>query len=97
MKVEKVDIKELWFTEQLLYWNDIKDNKIKELEKKLKNKSNFFWLDWNAFCWWMFRWWFIVMIICLYLFTIKRQEIAEHFPKVVDKESCIEYFKNNIK
>lgn len=34
MKVEKVDIKELWFTEQLLYWNDIKDNRIKELEEE---------------------------------------------------------------
>ena len=34
MKVEKVNIKELWFTEQLLYWNDIKDNKIKELEEE---------------------------------------------------------------
>ena len=41
MKVEKVNIKELWFTEQLLYWNDIKDNKIKELEEEnetLKDK-----------------------------------------------------------
>ena len=36
MKVERVDIKELWFTEQLLYWNDIKDNRIKELEEENK-------------------------------------------------------------
>ena len=40
MKVEKVDIKELWFTEQLLYWNDIKDNKIKELEEENRNLKN---------------------------------------------------------
>ena len=36
MKVEKVDIKELWFTEQLLYWNDIKDNRIRQLEEEKK-------------------------------------------------------------
>lgn len=40
MEVEKVDIKELWFTEQLLYWNDIKDNRIKELEEKNKKLEN---------------------------------------------------------
>ena len=41
MKVEKVNIKELWFTEQLLYWNDIKDNKIKELEEENKKLREF--------------------------------------------------------
>lgn len=90
MEVEKVDIKELWFTEQLLYWNDIKDNRIKELEEENKilkeeKKSIFKRYDY-AFL-------FICYLTFFWLWFYTHWSIALTSQKSFMKQECIEFLE----